>query len=84
MNKGLVREVGQLPGTIVEMFARECGVEWADPASLMELQAIIIEEIIDKDINAGSVFSAFKDVQESVARRWVKWLQDSVSDALDV
>ena len=83
MNK-LVREVGSLPFSTLEMFANECGIDWADPDCLMELQAIIIEEVIDKDVDASNAISAFYAVKDSVAERWTKWLHGCVSYALDV
>ena len=84
MNKGLIKEAQALPSLIVEMFASEIGVEWVDLRGLMELQAIIIEEIIDKDVDSPNILLAFKAVQDSVAERWKKWLQESVSDAYGV
>lgn len=84
MNKSLIWEVGNLPFSVVEMFARECGVDWASLDCLMELQAIIIEEIVDKEVDAPNVLSAFIAVRDSVKERWTNWLQESVSDAYDV
>ena len=84
MDKLLIRQAGCLPSHILELFAKECGIEYADFNALMELQAIILEEIVDKDVDELSVVSAFDVVKETVTRRWTKWLQDSVSDAYDV
>jgi len=84
MNRNLIKEAGSLPSYVLEMFANECGVEWVDPNGLLELQAIILEEIVDKDVDSTNIFSAFKAVQDSVSRRWNDWLQESVSDAYDV
>lgn len=84
MNRKMIKEVGSLPYRTLEKFAQECGVEWVDPNGLLELQAIFLEEIVENDVDASNIFSAFKEVQDKVSRRWNDWVQDSVSCTYDV
>jgi len=84
MNKKLLIEVNTLPSYVVDMFANECGVLWATPAELLELQSIILEEIVNNDVNSSNIFLAFKEVKESVAERLMKWRKEHFCDALNV
>ena len=82
--KGIVKEAIRLPSYMVDFFAGECGVKSADPNALMELQAILLEEIIDNDVDTDNIFSAFIMVRDKVTRRFNDWMDGYFSHASDV
>lgn len=82
--KEIVKEAIRLPSYIVDFLAGECGVESADPNALMELQAILLEEIIDNDVDTDNIFSAFIMVRDKVTRRFNDWMAEYLSHATDV
>lgn len=82
--KKIVKDLGELPISVLQLFANRCGVDGADLNSLLELQAIIIEEVIDKDVEASNVFLAFREVKDSVEKRWKDWLNDFALNTYDV